>query len=415
MLHYKTPTLFKYGSIILLAGGLALTGCETTKSKKSVGRDNLADGSRDGGDRKGSKAAAEKEENEAVFVAGSTRTIAFSATNNSLTSKTVDKGKARSLAENLENGLKNPDFKDRASLVGLMSLKRFGDAPLEDVYKAAQKLISVEMKKDIRREMSEVATLELALTALRSGKLTLAEHFLGNLSDNKNKNIIAAVKTAEGMIAQMDDRLPEAVALWEEALKAIPGYQPAALNIGFTALRFGDYKTALKMLEPMSNDWFALYGVLVAERLSGNAKRVSALCSRINSMKGDYKPALLSCALNEYQGLGNYAEAKKMLNKLVKAKGGSPVVDERAYRMIAAIDDDERKSKEEASRKKEEAIRKQEAAKEAKAAAREAKESAKDQSKQPTGGSGDGAAKPEPQGKQPAESGDTQPQGGAGG
>lgn len=412
MLNYRTQIYLKYGSIVLLTGGLTLTGCATTKSKKPAGKSELSGGG--GGDSGGGKSAPEKEEDEAVFVAGSTRTIAFSATNSPLTSKTVDKGKARSLAENLENGLKNPEFKDRASLIGLMSLKRFGDAPLEDVYKAAQKLINVEMKKDIRREMSEVATLELALTALRSGKLTLAEHFLGNLSENKNKNIIAAVKTAEGMIAQMDDRLPEAVALWEEALKAIPEYQPAALNIGFTALRFGDFKTALKMLEPMSNDWFALYGVLVAERLSGNAKRVSALCTRVNSMKDDYKPAILSCALNEYQGLGNFAEAKKMLNKLVKTKGGSPVVDERAYRLIAAIDDDERKNKEEAARKKEESIRKQEAAKEAKAAAKEAKDTAKEQSKQ-SGGAGDGAAKPEPQGQTPAESGGGQPQGGTGG
>lgn len=357
-LHGKWAKLFILGGLTF-----GFVACQTTKHEKKSGKSDKAEAPSASED-KGKK---EKDEEEEVFVAGSLKTMTYSANNNPMTSKTVDKGKAKSIADSLENSLKNPEFKDRQGLIGLMAAKRFADLPLEDVYKAAQKLINVEMKKDIRREMPEVANLELALTALRSGKLTLAEHFLGELSDNKNKNIIAAVHTAEGMIAQMDDRLPEAVAFWEEALKAIPEYQPAMLNIGFTALRFGDYKTALKMLEPITNDWFALTGVLIAERLGGNSKRVAALCSRINSMKEDYKPAMLSCALNEYQGMGNYPKAKEILKKLVKTKGGSPVIDEKAYRVISAMEDDERKSKEEAAKKKEDAIKKQEAAKEAKA------------------------------------------------
>ena len=193
------------------------------------------------------------------------------------------------------------------------------------------------MKKDITRNISEIAKLELALSSLQSGKFSMAEYFLLDLKRSKNRKVRAAAHNAEGIIFLSDKKLPEAVAAWNQALKADPNYKAARLNIGFISLKYGDHRTAKKMLSNMQNDWFALTGLMIAERLAGNSSRVQSLCERIDDKKSGYKPARFSCALNLFQGLGKTKEAKSELKKVAKLPGLEDVT-EKTFLAVARIE-----------------------------------------------------------------------------
>jgi hypothetical protein len=140
------------------------------------------------------------------------------------------------------------------------------------------------------------------------------------------------------MIAMIDGRLPEAVALWNDAINLRKDYEPARLNIGFTALRYGDYKTAKAMLSGLSDDFFVTTGMIQVERLADNPKDAAQLCASVLEKKRNYKPALFSCALNEYQGLGNLAKARAELEEIAKTDGGPSAIDERAYLVIGKLE-----------------------------------------------------------------------------
>jgi hypothetical protein len=159
---------------------------------------------------------------------------------------------------------------------------------------------------------------------------------------SRNDKTKAAALTARGMIAMIDGRLPEAVALWNDAINLRKDYEPARLNIGFTALRFGDYKTAKAMLAGMPDDFFISTGLIQAERLADNPKEAAQLCASVLEKKKNYKPALFSCALNEYQGLGNLAKARADLEEIAKTEGGPAAIDERAYLVIGKLEKEQR-------------------------------------------------------------------------
>lgn len=276
-----------------------------------------------------------------VYVSGSNVSFSYSLSNNSMTSQTVNQKKAQSAFSDLKRSLKAPKWKDRKDLLASLSIGAIGGVGLGDVLAQARKLIDVELRKDIKKELPDYALLQIALNALRARKLSLAEHFIFRLEKSKNRQIKAAAYTAEGLIALIDKKEPEAIAAWEDALKANPGFKAALLNIGFLSLKYGDYRTAKKRLGNLRNDWFALYGLAVAARLEGNPNRASSICHNLLSKKPDYKPAIFTCALNEYQGKKNYKEAKEMLNKMLKSGRGSPIIDEKAYKIIEKIEREE--------------------------------------------------------------------------
>ena len=165
----------------------------------------------------------------------------------------------------------------------------------------------------------------------------MAEYFLIDLKKSKNRKVKAAAHNAEGLIFLSEDKLPEAVASWNKALKADPNYKAARLNIGFISLRYGDHRTAKQMLNNMQNDWFALTGLMIAERLSGNSSKVKSLCERIDDKKSNYKPARFSCALNIFQGLGKAKDAKKALQKVAKLPGLEDIT-EKTFLAVARIE-----------------------------------------------------------------------------
>ena len=299
----------------------------------------------------------DKEKDGDVTVSGDFKTFAFSLGNNPLSSKTVDRKKAQDLAEGLAGSLKNPQFKDRKELVALMAARRFAGAGLNDVVNIAIKLVTIEIKKDVKKEMPEIAKLELVLAAIRARKLSFAEFYLPELRDSKNKSVKAAAFTAEGMIALLDGRLPEALYSWNEALKVESDYEPALLNIGFTAMKFGDFATARKRLSARGGDYTVATALISADRLTGNAAKADETCKELIAKHHDYKPLIYNCALNQYQGIGNLEQAEKMLKDMTKVKTDGGIYDEKAERLLMRIEDDRAARKE----KREKAVDKKEA------------------------------------------------------
>ncbi len=321
----------------LLVLGLMLGSCATLQKVGGGGDDKgSAGGASEGGDEEDGKKAGSASDD--LYVSSNYQTLTYSLSNNSLTSKTINVGKAKDLASDLEGKLASPTVKDRKDMIALMAAKRLAGEGVGPVFQVAKKLMVVEMKEDIRHEMPEVAQLELALASIHSRQFPMAEHWIGKLLNSKNEKTKAAALTAQGMIAMIDGRLPEAVALWNDAINLRKDYEPARLNIGFTALRYGDYKTAKAMLSGLPDDFFVTTGMIQIERLADNPKDAAQLCASVLEKKKNYKPALFSCALNEYQGLGNLQKARNELEEIAKTDGGPTSIDERAYLVIGKLE-----------------------------------------------------------------------------
>jgi tetratricopeptide (TPR) repeat protein len=309
-------------------------GCSSSNKKKTTEPVEA-----DGGSEESAKAPEEsKQEEESVDLSNDLRPFFYSERNNGFTSKTVNKKEAKEIVADLEEKLKKGS-KDVGELAGFITVQVLADEPLDAVIRSIKRLIDLEMRKDVAREVPDVSKLQLVLAAIASKNFALAEYYLYELSSSKNKNVKVAALNAEAFIAMSDDRLPEAIATWNSVLKLDPDNQAARLNIGFYSLKYGDYATATSMLGRLQDDWFALYGLLVAERLAGNSQKVASLCDEVEDKKKNYKPAMLSCALNAYQGEKKYDRAITMLNALVKAEPAIPQIDEKAYKLITEIEE----------------------------------------------------------------------------
>src|SRR6185437_9766343 len=123
---------------------------------------------------------------------------------------------------------------------------------------------------------------------------------------------------AMGVIALHDDRVPEAVLYFKEALKAVSNYKPALLNLGFAALKGGDLGAAKSALGGMQNDWFVQYGLITVARLEGNEGNANDLCESVLKKQPGHGGALFNCGLFEYQNKHNIAKAKEYLNRAGK-------------------------------------------------------------------------------------------------
>jgi hypothetical protein len=332
--------MYKLSGLVFLLLWL-LSGCATLP-KAAGGSDDKADsgsGQNEEGDTDPKKSGGGSDD---LYISSNYQTLTYSLSNNSLTSKTINISKAKELASDLEGKMASPSAKDRKDLIALMAAKRLAGEGVGPVFQVAKKLMIVEMREDIGREMPEVAQLELALASIHSRQFPMAEHWIEKLMASKSDKTKAAALTARGMIAMIDGRLPEAVAFWNDAINVRKDYEPARLNIGFIALRYGDFKTAKLMLSGLQEDYFVNTGMVQADRLADNPKEAAQLCAGILEKKKNYKPALFSCALNEYQGLGNLAKARTELEELAKTDGGPSSIDERAYLTIGKIEKEQR-------------------------------------------------------------------------
>ena len=308
----------------------------------------------------GSGKAPEKERSAEPTVSGDRKLFVNSMSNNSLTSHTVNRAKAAEIASSLGSD----KTKDPNSLYGAIAAHRLaGHTPGEALAKA-RALVDIELSKNIEKDLPEPAQLEIALSALQSGKLAFAEFYLDKLIRSKSPEIKAAAINALGVVALRMDRIPEAMVIFKESLAARNDYKPALLNIGFLALRGGDVATAKRALGGMQDDWYVESAFIPVLRVEGDSEKADGLCSKVLAAHPKHKPTLINCGINAYQGKADYKKARDYLNRALSVQGGSPIWDEKSGRLLGVVDAEEaRASQVKANKEAEERKAKAEAAK----------------------------------------------------
>lgn len=338
LLSIKVNTVLKH--VIAALAAVAFFGCAGGDSKKDD--DGLKSSGGGGGSGGSSNSKEDDNGKPASYYASSNRTTMInSLSNNSLTSHTVSDNKAEGYVSKLAGG------KDKKSLEGKISAERLARKSISQVMSDAKKLAELEMEKGAGRTISDDVKLEVALAAIGSKNYSLAEYYLQDLTSSKDSKARAGAYNALGVIALKDDRVPEAVLYFKEALKANGSYKPALLNLGFVALKGGDTSVAKRALDSMQSDWFVQYGMITVARLEGNESKAGEGCDRVLKQEGGHKAALFNCALLEYQNKKNYGKAKDLVGKASKAKGGESGWDSRINDLSNKIDFDiaEEKSK----------------------------------------------------------------------
>ena len=324
---------------VLFAGLLSLHLSCSTSDKNQADDRQIGDG-RDREDR-GSR-------RDAVSVSSRRATLITSLSNNKLTPHTVSRARADREVGKLSSA--NP--KDVATLEGRLSAERLAGKSLGQVMGTARKIASLKLGKNPNGEISENVKLEIALTAVKDRKFSLAEYYLQDLTNSKNARIRAGSYNGLGVVALKDERVPEAVAYFRQSLKALGSYEPALLNLGLVALGGGDLQTAKRSFSNMQDDLVVQTALVSIERLSGNANRIDSLCERILKKDPSHKSTLFNCGLHEYQAKANFDRAKQLLNEAARAPGGEAGWDRHIGQMIAKVSLEHNRLKRVAAKKK---------------------------------------------------------------
>jgi tetratricopeptide (TPR) repeat protein len=308
----------------------ALSACSTAEKKDNSSKsDNeRASSGEKGKDGDGSESAS------------STRvTLTNSLGNNPLTSQTIAPARAESELARFRNG------KGELALQGVISTERLARKNPAEILGSAKKLAELQMEKGASRTISPEVKLEIALAALQSKNFALAEFFLQELTESKVAHVKAGAYNAMGVVALRDDRIPEAVLYFREALKAVPGYKPSLLNLGFAALKGGEIAMAKQLLSKIENDWFVSYGMISIQRLDGDVGGALENCDRVLKKQPEHSAALFNCGLVEYQNKHNLVKAKEYLTRAGRAKLTSEGWNEKAFLLISQIEAEEAQAK----------------------------------------------------------------------
>lgn len=308
---------------------LVISGCAGTKGKKSVGEDPVAPTA--------GAPVAHEASGESAKIDGERRLLIVSVTNNSLSSKAIDRVKASDFAS--QEGMATTT--DLNALLALMSAYRLAGRSVDEVLVIARRMSDVVTSKGVDKDLPEAAQLELGLTGVQTGRLAFAEFWFDKLYKSKNASIRASIINAKGVMAVRMERIPEAVALFKEALSVTPDFKPALLNIGFLALQGGDVATAQKSLGGLDGDWYAEAGLISVLRLQGEADKAEASCEKILREHPKHKQTLINCGINAWQGKKDFAKARDLIGKALVIPGGSLVWDEKAGRILGVLDGEE--------------------------------------------------------------------------
>lgn len=278
-----------------------------------------------------------REDSGASSMTAERRFLINSVSNNSLTSRTIDKSRAVDLAGQYSSGRS----KDVNSLAAAIAAGRLAGQSVNEVMTSAKSIADLEMTKSIERDIPEVVQLELGLSGLNTGRLAFAEYWLDRLIKSRNATIRASAINAKGVMAIRMGRIPEAVAMFKEALSVNSEYRPALLNLGFLALQGGDVATAKRALGGMQDDWYVESALVSVLRLEGESDKADSICEKVLSKRPRHKPTLINCGINAWQGKKDYKKARDYLNKALSVAGGVAVWDEKTGRLLGAIDSEE--------------------------------------------------------------------------
>ena len=278
-----------------------------------------------------------KEDSGATSLTAERRFLVNSISNNSLTSKSVDRSKAADFAGQHGGGRS----KDINTLAAAIAAHRLAGQPVNDAMAEAKVIADLEMAKNVERDIPELVQLELGLIGVQTGRLAFAEFWLDKLLKSKNATIRASAINAKGVMAVRMDRIPEAMVMFKEALAASNDYKPALLNIGFLALQGGDASSAKKALGSMQDDWYVQSALVSVFRLDGEVDKADGICDQFLAKRPKHKPTLINCGINAWQGKKDYKKARDYINRALSVAGGLPVWDEKSGKLLGAIDADE--------------------------------------------------------------------------
>jgi tetratricopeptide (TPR) repeat protein len=365
LIHSNIFSALKVSLIITIAGSFVFS-CSDNKPARKASEPVSASAS-DG-----------KEDSGVTSLSGERRFLTTSLTNNAFTSKHIDKGRAADFAT--QHG--SSKSKDINTLAASIAANRLGGRGVNDVMPEARQIADLEMSKNVDRDIPELVQLELGLTGVQTGRLAFAEFWLDKLLKSKNATIRASAINAKGVVAIRMERIPEAMVLFKEALAVNSEYKPALLNIGFLALQGGDVATAKRALGGMQDDWYVMSGLVSVLRLEGEVDKADAACEKVLSQHPKHKPTLINCGINSWQGKKDYKKARDYLNRALAVAGGAAVWDEKAGKLLGAIDSEEARAAQLKSLKEAEERKAKEQVEKAKAAASDA------QPARPTEGAG---------------------------
>lgn len=317
-----------FRNMVTVAGTvLVVAGCSTGGKKASPNEAASA------GSNGGSSGSA----NESNAVSGDRKLLVNSLSNNGFTSHTVNRAKSAEMATSLSTSTP----KDAQTNYGVIVANRLAGKAPNDSFDEARAIVDRGLAKNPEADLPEAIQLELAFAALHVNKLALAEFYLEKLTKSKTPSISAAAINALGVVAIRMDRIPEAVAIFKEALAVDKDYRPALLNIGFLALQGGDAATAKRALGGMQDDWSVDGGLISVERLEGDIDKAEQRCERVLSKHPRHKPTLINCGINAYQGRRDYKKARDYLNRALAVQGGVAAWDDKSGRLLGVVDAEE--------------------------------------------------------------------------
>lgn len=234
----------------------------------------------------------------------------------------------------------------------LLAAKQIARVSNEAGMAAIQKLATSLVEKNVNNQLDDSANLSLGFIFLQNRDFMRAEYFLFKVAESKNSKLKSAAYNALGVIQMHDDRIPEAVDYWKKSLQAHGGAHAAQLNLGMTALRFGDYEKAGRLLSSIPRDWYIESGLLVVDRFMGRRDSAKAICDKILSSNPKQKQTLFNCGLLEFQEFHNYKKASQMIGQATQVSGGPNYWEELAYKTIERIDATEQEELNKAAQKK---------------------------------------------------------------
>ncbi len=248
-------------------------------------------------------------------LSGSRKTLVTNLTPDKNLSRSYSTSTAKNIGSSVLRA-KNPGASD---LMGAMSAKRLGRSTYAEVFSIGKKLSKAVISKNIKAKIPEEAIAELAISAMANRKYHIAEQYILDLVDSKNSLMKATGHNLAGVLSLIDNRVPEAVVSFKASLKARSSYEPAKLNLGFLALKYGDFSQAKRMLSGLQDDWLVNYAYIAIDRMD-SGRAASGLCPKVLGKQPKHGPTLLSCGLYEAQG-GSPDKAKSYLNR-AKGLGG---------------------------------------------------------------------------------------------
>lgn len=266
-------------------------------------------------------------------ISGNQGLFTYSFRNDPMQSPRVNRVQAETLIAQLEGRAKSLD-----DLSALLAAQGLANSSVRDLLGTGRKIAGQVLKRSIQAKVPETIRLTMAISAMHARNFDLAEFYLADLKSAKNPRIRAAIANVQGVIFLNDGRLPEAMTEWRKALKALPSFLPARLNLGFVALKYGDTNLAGKTLPSQNADWYVQSGRLVTARFRGAANQTDRLCKQILSQKPRHKPTVYNCGVYQLEERKNFAEARKLISTALKLPGGGEEWEEAAYKLLTVIE-----------------------------------------------------------------------------